>query len=112
MPAIARDIHSFARPEEARVTHVALDLRADFAAKTLSGRATLTLQRAPGATVVLDTRDLAIESVTDARAGPCSSRSATATPILGRPLTVPCPAGVRRSSSATGRARRPRRCSG
>ena len=66
MPAITRDIHSFARPEEARVTHVALDLRADFAAKTLSGRSTLTLQRAPGAdAVVLDTRDLTIESVTD-----------------------------------------------
>ena len=67
MPAVARDIHSFARPDEARVTHVALDLRADFAARTLSGRSTLTLQRAPGAdAVVLDTRDLAIESVTDA----------------------------------------------
>ena len=41
-----RDIHSFARPDEARVTHVALDLTADFAAQTLSGRATLALQRA------------------------------------------------------------------
>ena len=31
------DIHSFARPAEARVTHVALDLQADFTARTLSG---------------------------------------------------------------------------
>ena len=42
------DIHSFARPEEARVTDVALDLRVDFDAKRLSGRATLTLERSPG----------------------------------------------------------------
>ena len=59
MPNVEHDIHSFARPDVARVTHVALDLAADFAARTLSGRATLTLQRAPESTaVVLDTRDL------------------------------------------------------
>ena len=44
----AHDTHSFARPAEARVTHVALDLRADFAARTLAGTATLTLAVAPG----------------------------------------------------------------
>ena len=40
---VVRDPHSAARPEEARVTHVALDLAADFTAKTLAGTATLTL---------------------------------------------------------------------
>src|SRR5690349_10272680 len=44
-----RDVHSFAVPAEARVTHVALDLRADFSAKRLTGKATLDLQRAPNA---------------------------------------------------------------
>ena len=34
-----RDIHSYARPEQARVTHVDLDLRTDFAAKRISGTA-------------------------------------------------------------------------
>ena len=33
----AEDVHSFARPEIARVTHVALDLTADFQRKVLSG---------------------------------------------------------------------------
>ena len=42
---VVRDPHSAARPEEARVTHVALDLAADFAAKTLAGTATLTIAR-------------------------------------------------------------------
>jgi len=43
--AVVRDPHSAARPEEARVTHVALDLAADFTEKTLAGTATLTLAR-------------------------------------------------------------------
>ena len=42
--ADAIDIHSFAKPLEARVTHVALDLNVDFAAKRVGGTATLDLQ--------------------------------------------------------------------
>lgn len=61
-----RDMHTAARPEEARVTHVALDLTADFAARTLSGTATLTVDAAAGASsIVLDTKNLTIERVTD-----------------------------------------------
>src|SRR5262245_57896003 len=53
------DIHSFAKPEEAHVTHVALDLRADFEAKRLAGTAQLRIERRPDAKqIVLDTRDL------------------------------------------------------
>jgi aminopeptidase N len=60
-PPPDRDIHSHARPWEARVTHVALDLTADFAAKTLAGSATLDVERASGAKeVVLDTKGLAV----------------------------------------------------
>ena len=92
-----RDIHSFARPEEARVTHVDLDLTADFQAKQLSGRATLDLQVEPGADeVVLDINGLAIRGVTggDGRllewdVGPVDS-------ILGQPLRISLPAGVQR----------------
>jgi aminopeptidase N len=95
MPAVTRDIHSFARPDEARVTHVALDLRADFAAKTLIGHSTLTLQRAPAASaVVLDTRDLTIESVIAASGYPLQFTLGESDAILGRPLTVQLPAGV------------------
>ena len=62
----AVDRSSYARPAEARVTHVALDLTADFAAKRMSGSATLDLAAAPGAReIVLDSRGLDIRSVTD-----------------------------------------------
>ncbi|HEY0972271.1 MAG TPA: M1 family metallopeptidase [Gemmatimonadales bacterium] len=93
----AADIHSYARPAEARVTHVALDLRADFDAKRLAGTATLDLERAPGSTeVVLDTRDLTIESVTDSAGGALEFELGPTDSILGQALTVELPEGVRR----------------
>ena len=83
----AHDTHSFARPAEARVTHVALDLRADFAARTLAGTATLTLAVAPGAReVVLDTKDLVIERVTEERAAALRHTFGDTDPVRGRPL--------------------------
>ncbi len=97
MPALARDIHSFARPEEARVTHVELDLRTDFAAKKLSGTAALDVEAAPGAgRIVLDTRDLAVQAVTDASGRALQWSFGQADSILGTPLTVQLPAGTRR----------------
>src|SRR5690242_21375260 len=45
----ALDTHSFARPLEARVTHVALDLNVDFDTKRIGGTATLDIDRRPGA---------------------------------------------------------------
>ncbi len=85
----ARDIHSFARPTDARVTHVALDLRANFTEQRLSGTATLTLERRPGATeLVLDTRDLDILRVADRGGVPLTYALADPDPILGRALTV------------------------
>ena len=62
----AQDPHSHARPEVARVTHVALDLALDFDAKRVTGTATLDVLAAPGAReVVLDSKGLEILSVTD-----------------------------------------------
>jgi leukotriene-A4 hydrolase len=76
----ARDAHSFARPEVARVTHVALDLDADFAAHLMAGTATLDIQAAPGASeIVLDSAGLDIRAVTDAARHKLHWRSARAT---------------------------------
>src|SRR5262245_13504565 len=98
-----RDIHSFAVPAEARVTHVALDLRADFAARQLWGRATLDIQHAPGAArIVLDTRDLDIRAVTDAAGKPLVHALGDAVPILGRPLTVTLPPAASGGANASG----------
>jgi aminopeptidase N len=85
----ARDIHSFARPEIARVTHVALDLKADFAAKRMAGTATLDVAAAPGAReIVLDTKGLEVSGVTGADGRPLAFSLGKADPNLGAPLTV------------------------
>jgi aminopeptidase N len=92
-----RDIHSFARPNEARVTHVELDLHADFGAKMLTGTATLDVETAPGAReLVLDTRDLAIREVTDGAGRTLQWSMGQTDSILGRALTIQLPQGTRK----------------
>lgn len=86
----ARDPHSFARPEEVIITHLHLDLAVSFERKQLSGTATLTIDNKTGAPqLLLDTRDLTIESVTLL---PESTSTAwalgEAVPLLGQRLAV------------------------
>jgi aminopeptidase N len=86
------DIHSFARPAEARVTHVALDLATDFAERRLEGTATLTVARAANAErIVLDTKSLTILGVTDASGRALRYAQGQSDAILGTPLTVDLP---------------------
>jgi len=85
----AHDAHSFARPEIARVTHVALDLDADFEAHRMAGTATLDIQAARGAgEIVLDSAGLDIEAVTDARRRPLRWTMGQGDAVHGRPLSV------------------------
>ena len=87
--AEAKDVHSYANPAEARVTHVSLDLAADFDAHMLRGTATLDLKTAKNAQkVVLDTRDLTIASVTDGQGKPLPFEVGDSDPIHGAPLTI------------------------
>ncbi len=87
--ADARDVQSYARPLEARVTHVALDLKADFAAKRLAGTATLDVEAKPDSkSIVLDSKGLEIRAVTDAGGKPLRYALGQADPNLGAPLTV------------------------
>jgi aminopeptidase N len=87
-----RDVHSFARPADARVTHVALDLGADFEARRLRGTATLTLQRLAGNTeLILDTRDLDIQKVTDDGGAALTFTLGGPDAILGQALTITLP---------------------
>jgi aminopeptidase N len=85
----ASDSRTYARPEIARVTHVALDLNADFEAHRMAGTAVLDIQAAPGAReIVLDSMGLEIQGVTgpNGRALPFSLGTNDAT--RGQPLTV------------------------
>jgi aminopeptidase N len=80
----AMDSHSFARPEEARLRHLDLDLAADFERQILTGSATLHYERISGNELWLDTRGLTIHDIENAdgfELGP-------AHPHLGRPLAI------------------------
>ena len=59
------DYHSFSNPDEIRVTHLALELSANFDTQQLSGSATLKVERTDPKynELVLDTRALKIETV-------------------------------------------------
>lgn len=96
--ADAADPHSFARPLEARVTHVALDLSFDFAAKAVSGTATLDIDRKPNAReIVLDSDGYQVSAVTDAATGaPLAFAYGAENEALGRPLTIQLQPGTRK----------------
>lgn len=64
MAPLPHDDSSYARPDEARVTHVSLDLTADFERKLFTGKATLDIAaRADAREIVLDCDGLAIRAV-------------------------------------------------
>ncbi len=89
------DVHSHARPEIAHVTHVALDLGVDFAAKSLAGTATLDVQGRPGATqLILDVRDLDVKAVRDGAGRALPFAIGPSQEFIGSALTVTLPALV------------------
>ncbi|MEL6870517.1 MAG: M1 family metallopeptidase [Pseudomonadota bacterium] len=86
------DYQSYANTDDYRVTHVALDLTVDFAARELRGTATIDFDRLNerNEPLVLDTRDLTINSV---RSGtgtvePIDFSLGDADPLLGQPLSI------------------------
>lgn len=85
----AKDELTYAVPQTARVTHVDLDLTADFAAHVMRGTATLDILAAPGAhAIVLDDNKLVISSITDAAGRPLQWSVGPYAAYKGAPLTV------------------------
>ncbi|SHJ25291.1 Leukotriene A4 hydrolase, C-terminal [Hymenobacter daecheongensis DSM 21074] len=85
------DPHSYARPSNAQVRHLALHLTVDFASRTLAGHATWTLDNHTDATELwLDARHLEIEAAL--LGGPNGETTMFALgaddPILGQALRV------------------------
>ena len=91
---LAADVHSLANPAEARPRHVSLDLALDFDKKVVAGTATLELDYPGGADKArfldLDTRGLAVESVT-AGGKPLAHQLEAEVPNLGRRLRITLP---------------------
>src|SRR5215218_8716962 len=93
----AKDDASYARPLEARVHHVALDLTVDFDAKRIGGTATLDIDRKPGAReIVLDDKGLEIDSITDGSKQPLQWKVGANDPNLGAPLAIALKPDTRR----------------
>lgn len=93
------DPHSYARPDEAIVRHLALDLDVDFEAQVLRGTAKLDFIAETGTDrLILDTRDLTIHDVTLDGGGEAEWYLGEPDEYLGRPLVI----GIGpRTSSAT-----------
>ena len=66
---IIMDPHSHARPDEAVMTHLSLDLKVDMEARRLTGTAAYAIKRGKGDTIRFDTDGLIIRSVKLAGAG-------------------------------------------
>ena len=91
-----RDIHSFARPDEAVVRHLALDLGVDFDRSQLAGSATLHIDTNGDAReLVLDTNGLTIDRVTLDSGKETTFQLGEAKPHLGRPLTIAIEPGTK-----------------
>ena len=85
----AVDVHSYAKPLEARVTHIALDLGVDFTARRIAGTATLDIQAKPDAkSVILDDKGLEISTIAAADGTPLTYTVGAVDPNLGAPLTI------------------------
>ena len=90
MPRLTPDPHSYARPLEAVVRRMALDLDVDVDQQRLSGSVTLDVERVDPAAreLVLDTRRLDLGAVTDGDGTPLNHHLGEHDEILGAPLTV------------------------
>jgi len=85
----AVDPHSFAKPLEARVTHLALDLDVDMTAKRIAGTAALDIDAKPGVgAITLDDKGLEIAAIDDGRGHALPYQVGKVDPKLGAPLTV------------------------
>jgi leukotriene-A4 hydrolase len=83
------DPHSFARPEEAMIKHIDLDLHVNFTNKKLTGLATLHFEKAPGTTrLMLDTKGLIIQSINFEDGKPAIFKNHEEDRILGSALEI------------------------
>lgn len=86
------DLHSFARPAEARVQHLSLQLQIDFTKQQLHGTATWHIEHSPGASqIIFDTQALQIHQVwlDGDSSRPVAFSLSKPDPVLGQALVVP-----------------------
>jgi len=85
----AKDVLTYASPQIARVTHVDLDLTADFARHVMRGTAALDILARPDAReIILDDNKLVISSIRDAAGKPLKWSVGAYDEEKGAPLTI------------------------
>lgn len=84
------DPHSYAKPAEAVITHLSLDLNVDFDKKKLSGSATYDINKTGNAKeLILDSRDIIIRKITlDNDTAGAAFATGVPDEILGTSITV------------------------
>ena len=88
-PPQGRPVHSHARPAQAVVKHLSLDLAVDFEAKKLNGSATLKFERKDGAKELrLDAHGLDIQKVTDQSGAELAFKVGPENKLLGEGISV------------------------
>lgn len=89
------DHHSHARPSDAVITHLDLDILVDMERKEVHGTAAYDISAVEGDRIIFDTDGLAIERVTDGEGAPLEFELGDST-ILGRALHIRLGKGARR----------------
>jgi leukotriene-A4 hydrolase len=94
-----QDVHSHARPDQVRSTHLDLELDLDFAQRVARGRVTHTLDRRDAkAPLLLDTDGLQIAKVDDQDGRELDWKLGADDPVLGQCLTVTLRADTARAT--------------
>ncbi len=83
------DVHSYAKPEEAVLTHIDLDLEVDFQKKIISGEAKITFNAKDDiGHLILDARGLIIRSIWSDNGDELNYTMGEEDPILGSELKI------------------------
>ena len=94
MPVYTMDHHSHARPNEAVITHLDLNVEVDMEKQVVRGTAQYDVKAEGADHIVLDTDGLAIDGVTDSTGSPLEFTLGDIT-FLGRALRITLPADSR-----------------
>ncbi|MCB0497113.1 MAG: M1 family metallopeptidase [Cyclobacteriaceae bacterium] len=93
------DHHTYAKPEEAVITHLDWDASVNFDTKTISATASFDISRAEDANeIILDISGLSIQEVKDGNGQPLTFEVGEAKPFMGSPLTVSLKPDIKRIS--------------
>src|ERR1700704_1962493 len=85
------DPHSYADDRQPQTESFALTARVDFATKTITAEVVLTFREPGRGSLDLDTRDLTIERVEDARGRTVAFHLHPADPVIGARLAITLP---------------------